>query len=241
MATAEFSQFGSLKDLIEGLVESDMHAKEFFESLYDGGEVEVCYESKLSEAINKLKEATKSTKSDKLIVVTTIELFDTENHILSGSRHSIFFVYSNNTIYLYDPNGVYNKSKTFAYNHENKFYPNTNAFKNFLKTQFPDKKIIVPTKIGIQQSIETPDNTGWINEGGYCMFYNSDMIREILGNPDRLAELMSLTYRKKKKLRGRAQELFYKNKTDDAERLKKALDKSNDAKILEKAVKMVKI
>jgi len=190
---AEFSAFADYRDVVKKLVNNDIGAKDFFESLssIEGG-MRICYYDSLSEAIKHIEKQIEKIKmkSDKkpFIVVTTIPLVG-DNDTEEGT-HSIFFTYSNDKIYLYDPNGSYDIRDNLAYKHDDIIFANTGDFGKYLKPIFR-LPVVLPKGKGIQQVTILPPKSTYINDGGYCMFFNWLLIEKIVRDPKQIHKLIT--------------------------------------------------
>lgn len=181
----EFSAYGRYANIVEQLVEVDKGAKQFFE-YHTSRDLPVKYIPYLD--LPRGREAIKNALAihNPLIIATTIELqnMDKNNYPIRGrkSTHSILLLWHRSIIYLYDPNGNYNitnQNLVYKIHHHLgqsiSFPPNTEDAGDQL-AQFlnlPDgMKFKVPLNPGIQVTNPTQDDSPYIGEGGYCMFYN---------------------------------------------------------------------
>jgi hypothetical protein len=204
--TREFSKFrkGS-RHKVRKLVNYDENAHIFFTPDVILGKnkfknITVVYEKSSADAINMLvKRGDESVK----IIVTRIRLYDNDTQQAvpgAGGFHSIFFILKGDIIYLYDPNGNYSNKDRYIYKF-NRNEPSTDMteVQKYLrqKTKRLSKEVIVPTVQGIQQTHKTINN-GYINDGGYCMFYNAFAIKHIdeaLGKGRKLDRIYKDLYR----------------------------------------------
>ena len=180
----EFTAYGKVMNSVEKLVNEDIGADKFFESLSDGSfvveymeKIEDFFESKFSP--EKLK-----------IIPTTIQLRDLGDDNFR-STHSIILMWVNEKLYLYDPNGAYNVIdgvrgyqggvflSKFCYSFGNEKYTSTEKFQNFIKEEYKID-LIIPRSLGPQATMRlTEGETKYIGEGGYCMFFNYMIIDRI--------------------------------------------------------------
>ena len=104
----EFSAYGSLKGKVEDLVNKDIDAKKFFETL-NSRRSPVEYKDSIEDVFKYLFVDNKHKKTNFKIFPTTIQIYDEKENV--SSTHSIVLIWSNKTLYLYDPNGVYDTSQ----------------------------------------------------------------------------------------------------------------------------------
>ena len=96
------------------------------------------------------------------------------SHAVSLFKHKI-----NGKIYMFDPNGVFNKLiDTWLYQSDNNLnLYDTEKFEKYLNLN--GVKIELPKNKGIQ-SLAAPPNNGYIDDAGYCMFYNYLGIQRVI-------------------------------------------------------------
>ena len=183
----EFSAYKTKKKIVENLVNLDIGAKKFFEFF-----PEVRY---VDDIETILKYCVKKQYTVPKIFATRIKLQNRYQPTNQG-YHSIVTIWNQNenTLYFYDPNGAYNKQKTFMYKIGNKTWETSAKFQ-----QEFDKLYKIKIKLskwrGIQQVSKTQCyKTQYILCGGYCMFYNWLAIDFMLKNKDAytLSEMYNL-------------------------------------------------
>lgn len=187
----EFHAYGKLKEKVENLVNDDIDAEKFFNSLNKFSDISVRYIDKIE---NVLDEYNVWSKEDFIIFPTTIQISNQDT--LEVSTHSILLIWNEDKLYLYDPNGAYNtkkvvlfKSKTnrnemesFGYMLGDLYFDSTIQFKNYIKKNY-NIQLHIPTDLGAQYLLPIEgDNTSYISSGGYCMFFNYMVIEYIANN-----------------------------------------------------------
>jgi hypothetical protein len=189
---SEFDAYGEYKTDVSNLVNSDIGADIFFNSLNTGSRDVVTYISAIEDILKQLSEGKWDDYYFK-IFPTTIQINNKYGDI---STHSVVLIWENRILYLYDPNGVYNTEEyidygkygeiqqSLGYEYDNTYFGSTDTFKDFIEQKY-NIMFLVPTSLGPQFifNIEEED-TIYIKEGGYCMFFNYMTIEYILNNID---------------------------------------------------------
>ena len=195
MDAFEFKAYGSLEHTVENLVNSDINANNFFETLNRIFNTEIIiYKNTIEDVFNDLFISGGSAAQFK-IFPTTISIHNKIEDLTS--THSIVLIWNNNILYLYDPNGVYNTEiavqytindkiqwlqQDYGYYCYNEYFNSTEAFQTYIQTKF-NISCMVPNTLGAQFLLPlTTENTRYISEGGYCMFFNYMAIEYILRN-----------------------------------------------------------
>ena len=174
----EFSGFpADIRDIVKGLIDDDRYAKDFFEMLNPPGEDTVQY---VDTAAEYFRNPQRYDKPKGLIIIpTTIPLHDDVEHRDSGT-HSVAIVAFAGDRYWYDPNGGYGKKEVQQYKLDGNNFPRSADFRDYVEKQYGIKLIMANGK-GVQQVRSSPEESYFINQGGYCMIYNYLFMRAILG------------------------------------------------------------
>ena len=187
----EFSAYGSLKGKVEDLVNKDIDAKKFFETL-NSRRSPVEYKDSIEDVFKYLFVDNKHKKTNFKIFPTTIQIYDEKENV--SSTHSIVLIWSNKTLYLYDPNGVYDTSQEkwyeglregdtlqqdYGYKFKGIYFDSTKKFQETIKKDYAIN-FKVPESLGAQFLLPiTEGKTKYIGAGGYCMFFNYMAIERI--------------------------------------------------------------
>jgi len=185
----EFSAYGSHKAAVKNLVNKDIDAKKFFETLNSRG-WSIEYHNRIEDVFEYLFVAGGSKKTNFKIFPTTIQIHDIKGN--NSSTHSIVLIWSNKKLYLYDPNGVYDTSQPkwyegvgyelqqdYGYKFNGKYFDSTKKFQKYIIKNY-SKHFRVPESLGAQYILPiTEGETKYIGAGGYCMFFNYMAIERI--------------------------------------------------------------
>ena len=175
----EFSKYGKYANIVEEMIENDeeKYVKVFYEFLSNKLSVE--YIDNFWSALNKIK------KKKKCIIATRIEIVN-QDHLEDGcscnqkykicnddtgdkySSHAVSLFKDNNKIYMFDPNGVFLKTEhTWLYkSKDGKRLLDSSDFEKEIKLKLPKYK-------GVQAYCKVLKvNQEFIDNAGYCMFYN---------------------------------------------------------------------
>lgn len=186
----EFYAYGKLKKKVEKLVNDDIDADKFFNSLNKFSKIRVRYIDKIE---NVLDEYDVWSNEDFIIFPTTIQIRDIKKN--DTSTHSILLIWNKSKLYLYDPNGVYNTAEelyyeiidenlqqSYGYVYEDNYFDSTQNFQIFVENTY-NIQLHIPTDLGAQYLLPIEgDNTTYISSGGYCMFFNYMVIEYIANN-----------------------------------------------------------
>ena len=157
----EFDKFGKHKSKVKKLIDEDDYnvTKKFYGNLSKKYKY-VKYIDYFWDAYDSIKKVETPT-----VVITRIELFD-QYEVGSNEKtnfHAVALIKDGHEFYMFDPNGICKKTDSMLYvdKYGKTFYSQT--FSKKYKLDFPRFR-------GIQYySPKSPD--GYINDGGYCMFY----------------------------------------------------------------------
>ena len=186
----EFQAYGKLKKKVEQLVNDDIDADKFFNSLNKFSNIRVRYIDKIEKVLDKYDVW---SNEDFIIFPTTIQIRDIVEN--DTSTHSILLIWNKSKLYLYDPNGVYNTAEelyykisnehlqqSYGYVYEDNYFDSTQDFHKFVKNTY-NIQLKIPTDLGAQYLLPIEgDNTSYISSGGYCMFFNYMVIEYIANN-----------------------------------------------------------
>ena len=153
----EFEAYGDKKEIVRQLVDEDdpTLCHKFFEFQ---SEIVKPLSFSLLQSLNQYK------NYQRAIIPILIECFDMDEGIVSGC-HSIVLIIDHNSRTIYDPNGYINDNDRYLY------YINGDYFTT---DQVEEKYgILISKNDGIQNQIpiKSKNDTKYIAEGGYCMFY----------------------------------------------------------------------
>ena len=173
VVSTEFSAYGTKKSIVKSMVEDD-HAKNV-KSFYESIGSSVFYYTTLDKALEFLTNESKPRKN-KIISVATRVKFLKPGKADSEDYHAVCLVRdSDDDYFFFDPNGPVLSGMgpdyhMFRYdNHENL---STSQLLRLLKKKYNiDSVDYEKKKEGIQLFAPTSNNSKYINEGGYCMFY----------------------------------------------------------------------
>jgi len=184
---SEFNAYGKYKTDVERLVNDDIGADIFFNSLNNESDV-VTYIDKIENIFNDLN---KWKGYDCKIFPTTIQINNKYDNI--QSTHSVVLILKDGNFYFYDPNGVYNTEEeinyenygllqqNFGYGYNGTYFGSTIKFKKFIEKNYKIN-LSVSTTLGAQFLLPIEEDTIYIKEGGYCMFFNYMVIEYVLNN-----------------------------------------------------------
>ena len=151
--------------------------------------------------------AKKILKNRPLIIPTFIPLIDryTLNNPNPGlQNHAVLLIKdTNRQLYLFDPNGEANDSHTYHYADAIKdisgnwsiigdFMGNLNMTSIKLQIYVKNKfglNLIVPNRPGVQSQAPV-SQTGFIHDGGYCMFYMREALEYLANNINNNANML---------------------------------------------------
>ena len=157
----EFDKFGKHKSTVKKLIDEDDYlvTKKFYGNLSKNYK-HIKYIDYFWDAYDTIKKV-----ETPLVVITRIELFDQYEVGLNeqSNFHAVALVKDGYKFYMFDTNGICKKTDSMLYvdKHGKTFYSQTFSKKY---------KLDLPRFRGIQYySPKSPD--GYINDGGYCMFY----------------------------------------------------------------------
>jgi hypothetical protein len=184
----EFSAYKQYTRQVERLVDDDVNADRFFNSLNTENQY-IQYEDNISQIFDSFE---KWSNRDFIIFPTTIQIYNKDTK--ERSTHSILLIWKDSELYLYDPNGVYNTEEMkyyesvghelqqdYGYEYKNEYFGSTEKFQSFIKQTY-HLDLHVPKDIGAQVWLQIEENTSYIGGGGYCMFFNYMVIEYILKN-----------------------------------------------------------
>jgi hypothetical protein len=181
----EFSGYGNKSKIVRKLVDEDDFniTTKFYESLG------IAYQPDFSTAMQSIKLAAPTTALPLYIIATRIRIGDKENINSELNFHAVCLVRVLNNIYFFDPNG-YIRNPTYTF-----MYPNVKGGYDYLNTDvFLSKfagQIRYSKREGIQIFNNSPDDEGYINGGGYCMFYIYCFISNLINAFNRGVDLNS--------------------------------------------------
>tara|TARA_A100001015_G_C14833596_1_gene649578 strand:+ start:322 stop:963 length:642 start_codon:yes stop_codon:yes gene_type:complete len=157
----EFHKFGKHKSKVKKLIDEDDYTvtKKFYGNLSKTYK-EVKYIDYFWNAYDSIKKSKKPT-----VIITRIELF---NQYEVGPNkqtnfHAVALIKDGDEFYMFDANGICKKTDSMLYVNE--------YGKTFYSHTFSKKyNLDLPRFRGIQYYTPKSPN-GYINDGGYCMFY----------------------------------------------------------------------
>ena len=175
----EFSKYGKYANIVEDMIDNDnvKYVKPFYEFL--SNKLSVKYIDNFWNALKQIK------KNNKCVIATRIEIVN-QDHLQNEcscnqehkicnddngdkySSHAVSLFKDNNNIYMFDPNGVFNKQEhTWLYkSKDKKRLLDSNDFEK-------ENKLTLPKNKGIQAYCKILKvNKEYIDNAGYCMFYN---------------------------------------------------------------------
>lgn len=158
----EFSKYGKYEKIIRKLVLNDnvKHCTTLYTTLNKfTSKVSMTYVSNFWKAHDKI-----SSVTNPVVFVTKIKLYDQSKKKEDGF-HAVALLKEDGRTYMFDPNGILT-------NRENYLYVTPQGVMNGSKfSKIFD--VMVPKKRGIQYIMPGLENIppGYINAGGYCMFY----------------------------------------------------------------------
>jgi len=166
----EFSAYEKNADTVKQMVDDDnlQITKTFYKKL--GINYEENIEKILPELINNL------SQYEFLIIPTRVRFLEKKYPIeIKDNFHAVCLVVFKGVIYFFDPNGVTPDSKySFVYN--KKEFLST---KEYLKKFDRSNKIVYIKQEG-PQIFSTSSKSKYINNGGYCIFYNYLFIENLI-------------------------------------------------------------
>ena len=220
----EFSKYGKYAKIVEEMIENDniKYVKPFYEFL--SNKMSVKYVDNFWKALSELK------KKNKGIIATRIEIVN-QDHLENEcacnqeykicdnndgdkfSSHAVSLFKDNKKIYMFDPNGVFIKSEhMWLYkSKDNKRLLDSNDF-------MKETKLILPEHKGVQAYCKILKvNQEFIDNAGYCMFYNfigiAYIIKQIENNyNDNIVELIKSVSDLESKNRKKLYNIFPKDK-----------------------------
>ena len=158
----EFSKYGKYEEIIRKLVLNDnvKHCTTLYSSLNKfTSKVSVTYVSNFWKALDKI-----SSVTNPVVFVTKIKLYDQSKERESGF-HAVALLKEGGKMYMFDPNGIVTNKERYLYVTPQGVMNGNKFSKTF--------GVMVPQKRGIQHIMPGWENIppGYINAGGYCMFY----------------------------------------------------------------------
>ena len=194
----EFDKFGKHKSKVKKLIDEDDYAvtKKFYGNLSKNYK-HVKYVDYFWDAYDNIKKT-----ETPLVIITRIELFN-QYEVGSNEKtnfHAVALIKDGDEFYMFDPNGLF-------YEQGMKMWEDSMLYldkygKTFYSHTFSKKyKLDLPRFRGIQYySPKSPH--GYINDGGYCMFYTyigvERVIQKYLRKRENLVELFKKSTEKKK-------------------------------------------
>lgn len=165
----EFSGFpAGIRAVVEGLIDKDEYAQEFFEMLNPPGKDVVQYVDTAGEYFRNPQRYDRPRGL--AIIPTTIPLYNGEAHRESGT-HSVAIVAFAGDRYWFDPNGAYGTQEVQQYMLDGHSFARSSDFRAYVKQQYGMELVMANGK-GVQQIRPSPEESHFINQGGYCMIYN---------------------------------------------------------------------
>ena len=170
----EFSAYGSKASIVESMVDDDLtkNVKKFYNSIGKS----VSYHADLDQAF-KFITSRKKPKKNKTIIVPTRIKFLKPGGADSQDFHAVSIIRdSNDGYYFFDANGPVLSGQGPDYQmfrYGNKKNLSTSQLLKLLKNKYNIHSITFERKNeGVQLFAPTSNSSKYINEGGYCMFYN---------------------------------------------------------------------
>ncbi len=187
----------SLNNTVENLVNDDINADIFFETLNRIFHTEtIFYKNTIEDVFSDLFTSGGSREQFK-IFPTTISIHNQIDN--ETSTHSIVLILYNNILYLYDPNGAYNTQEPgvqgmiqeYGYSCFGQYFNSTLEFQNYITNNY-NIDFQVPLNLGAQYLLKIATESSYIGDGGYCMFFNYMAIEYILRNYNNNTNLQDL-------------------------------------------------
>jgi hypothetical protein len=166
----EFSAYEKNADTVKQMVDDDnlQITKTFFKKL--GINYEENIEKILPELIKNL------SRYEFLIIPTRVRFLEKKYPIeIKDNFHAVCLVLFKGVIYFFDPNGVTQDPK-YSFVYDKKEFLST---KEYLKKFDLSNKIVYIKQEG-PQIFSTSSKSKYINNGGYCMFYNYLFIENLI-------------------------------------------------------------
>jgi hypothetical protein len=187
----------SLNNTVENLVNDDINADIFFETLNRIFHTEtIFYKNTIEDVFSDLFTSGGSREQFK-IFPTTISIHNQIDN--ETSTHSIVLIWNNDILYLYDPNGAYNTQEPgvqgmiqeYGYSCFGQYFNSTLEFQNYITNNY-NIDFRVPLNLGAQYLLKIATESSYIGDGGYCMFFNYMAIEYILRNYNNNTNLQDL-------------------------------------------------
>ncbi len=182
----EFKKYGKYSKIVKKMVDDDYlpYVKKFYESLSIKN-LKIIYIDNFWLALDEIKSSSKSIIATRIEIINQDHLYNinkkkctciTENKICNNntgekySSHavSLFKNRKNGRIYMFDPNGKFNKEldQWLYKSRDGKYLLDSDNFSKH-------NQIVLPQYEGIQKHCKILKiNKDFIDNAGYCMFYN---------------------------------------------------------------------
>ena len=186
-ASQEFSKYQEKAHIVKSMVVDD--SVFFMKRLYESLSEIVRFEDDLWKALYLMKDASKQIIATKVILVNQshkqkcscntkyIVCDHDDDNKYSSHIVTLFKNSQHGQIYMFDPNGKCDKQINDWLYRKNKYLLDSQD----LEGMYP--KLTLPKYPGIQFHADPPNN-GYINDAGYCIFYNFLAIKKILELPN---------------------------------------------------------